>query len=176
MTNNELKAKFGEYMAIAIASKDPVKMRVLEDSFSRLFNKVADVHPEMAAAALEVLTAIEYYNYVTAEEATKIAASFVNDDKGFTGASDYSHGAHWKMEDMKGYLSSHNLPLEEKPYYNWPALWLTVNMVYSDFAENIMEMTGTRDGEKMAMSAYHMAVKKLKDLDRQHFIREYFHL
>ena len=77
---------------------------------------------------------------------------------------------------MKAFLSARNIPTEDKPFYNWPALWLTVNMIYSDFAEIIAEMTGSKENEKLAVSAYKMALKKLKDLDRPHFIREYFEL
>lgn len=176
MTNQELKDRFMYYMREAVESKDPSKMKVLADSFTRLFNKVVDAHPDLASATLDILSAIEYHNYITSEEAVKIATSFINDDKSITGASEPSHGPHWKMDEMKAFLSARNIPTEDKPFYNWPALWLTVNMIYSDFAENIAEMTGSKENEKLAVSAYKMALKKLKDLDRPHFIREYFEL
>lgn len=51
-----------------------------------------------------------------------------------------------------------------------------MNMIYSDFADEIVELIGEKNGEKIAVASYKMAVKKLKDLDRPHFLREYFEL
>ena len=93
-----------------------------------------------------------------------------------TGSGEPSKGAHWSMDALKGFLSQNGISLEDKPYYNWPALWLTVNMIYSDFANTLVELYGSKDNEYIAQASYKFAVKKLKDLDRPHFIREYFHL
>lgn len=58
----------------------------------------------------------------------------------------------------------------------WAALWLTVNMIYSDFANAFVAITGKKDNDTIATASYTFAVKKLKDRDRPHFIREYFEL
>ena len=176
MTSNELKTKFAEYMAIAVESKDSTKMRVLGDSYTLLFNEMADAQPTMVMAAFNLLATIEYNNYVTAEEATKIAASFVNDDKAITGNTEPSKGAHWSMEVLKNFLLQKGLYLEEKPFYNWPALWLTINMEYSDYANVMSESLGTKENERLAMIMYKMANSKLKDADRPNFIRKYYGL
>jgi hypothetical protein len=163
-------------MDMAVEAREPSKMQVLAATYTDLFGKVADAHPELAAAALAMLAPIEYNNYVTPEEAMAVASKFVNDDTKISGATTPSKGAHWPTDVLKSFLSSRNIPLEEKPYYNWPALWLTVNMIYSDYADTLSELLGTKDNERLATAVYKMAVKKLKDLDRPSFIRSYFGL
>jgi hypothetical protein len=80
------------------------------------------------------------------------------------------------MDALKGFLTQRGIAFEEKPYYNWSALWLTVNMIYSDYANVIVELVGSKDNERVATACYKMATAKLKDKDRPHFIREYFEL
>lgn len=168
MNNFELKEKFHDLYKKMANSKDVEQMRIFGGGFQRMFEKMADMHPDMAAATLAILEAIEYYNYVTTEEAMDAATKLVNDDG--------SPAPHWRMDEAKAFLTSRNIPLEEKPYYNFPALWLTMNMLYSDFAEVIVDMLGTNDNEKVATVFYQMAIKRLKDADRPRFIRRYFGL
>ena len=176
MTTQELKDRYAELYAEMASSKDTSKMRLFGTAFTQMFDKVAATHPDIASATIEFLQALEYHNYVTAAEASSIAHSFINDDMVLTGAPEPSVGAHWSMETLKGFLSQKGLPLEDKPYYNWPSLWLTVNMEYSDYADAISDMLGSKDNDKIAVASYKLAVKKLKDKDRPHFIREYFEL
>ena len=176
MNTQEMKNAFQQYMDMAVEAKEPAKMQILADSYTRLFNKVAEAHPELAEAALTLLAPIEFHNFVTPEEATKVAEGFINADKMLSGASEYSHGPHWSMDILKSFLAARNLPVEEKPYYNWPALWLTVNMIYSDFADSFADLLGSKDNERIATASYKFALRKLKDPDRPAFIREYFGL
>ena len=67
------------------------------------------------------------------------------------------------------------------PYYNCYALWVMANMLYSDHAQSVAEDMGYKTpaevlNEKMALSMYKKAVEKLKDVDRPHFVRQYFHV
>lgn len=176
MTTQELKDRYAHLYAEMAKSKDTSKMRLFGTAFTQMFDKVAASHPDIASATIDFLQAIEYHNYVTVTEATDVAHHFINDDIAITGGAEPSADAHWSMEALKGFLTQKGLPLEDKPYYNWPSLWLTVNMEYSDYADAISEMLGTKDNEKIAVACYKMAVKKLKDKDRPHFIREYFKL
>lgn len=171
----DVRDRFVELYKDMATSRDVSKMKLFGGAFKQMFDKVAVRYPDLAAETLEYLAAIEFNNYVTAAEAQEVASHFINDDKALTGAMEFSKGAHWKPDELKAFLMSRTLPLDEKPYYNWWALWLTVNMIYSDFAENIAELAG-KDNEKVATAAYKMAVKKLKDPDRHAFIREYFEL
>lgn len=176
MTAQELKSLYEGYYKEVVESKDPSKMLVLGGVTTRLFNEMADRHPDIAQREVEALEAMGFYNYVTLAEASEIASEFINDDTMITGNVAPSKGAHWSMATAKDFLTSRNIPLEDKPYYNWYALWLTMNMIYSDFADEIVELIGEKNGEKIAVASYKMAVKKLKDLDRPHFLREYFEL
>lgn len=176
MTTQEMKDHFQSLLGAAVEARDPAKMRTLADSYTRLFGKVAEAHPDIAMAALALLAPIEYHNYLTAEEATTIASKFINADRVVSGASEYSKGPHWSMDVLKSFLTSRNLPVEEKPYYNWPALCVAVNMIYSDYADTLADLIGTKDNERLATASYKMALRKLKDPDRPQFIRDYFDL
>lgn len=127
-------------------------------------------------SVLDVLSAMEYNNYVTAAEAVEEASHFINDDVMITGNPEPTRGARWSIDTAKGFLTTRGFALDDKPYYNWPALWLTMNMIYSDYADTIVELLGHKDSEKIGIASYKMAVKKLKDRDRPNFIREYFEL
>ena len=176
MNAQELKETFKRLYVKMSTSKDVEQMRLFGRAFAKVFEDLADKHPELAQDVIEMLRAIEWHNYVTAAEAMEIAVHFVNSDQGVTGAGEPSKGAHWSMDALKSFLEQRGLPLEDSPYYNWPTLWLVVNMMYSDFADVFVEVLGVENSEKMAVASYRMAVAKLKDVDRPRFVREYFDL
>ena len=176
MNASEMKAQFDALYATMANSKDPSKMRLFGTAFTRLFGRVADMNTDLATATLELLSAINYNNFVTLAEATEVSGRFINDDTMVTGLAEPTKGAHWSTSDLKNFLTQKGLPLEEKPYYNWAALWLTIYMIYSDYANVLAELLGSKDNERIATACYKMAVKKLKDRDRPHFVREYFEL
>lgn len=176
MNAQDLKARYAELYADMARSKDVSKMQHFGAAFTMMFEDVAEKHPDIAEDILEFLAGMEYNNFVTPAEATAVASNFINDDTFVSGASEPTKGSHWPMETLKSVLTQRGLPLEEKPYYNWPALWLTVNMEYSDYAEAFAKLFGSKENEKIATASYTFAVKKLKDRDRPHFIRKYFDL
>lgn len=176
MTTQEMREQFALLYDTMRESKDIAKMKYFGSAFSQMFDKVAVTDPKLAMATLDMLSAMEYNNYVTATEAAEEASHFVNDDTSITGNPEPSRGARWSMDTAKGFLATRGLPLEEKPYYNWPALWLTMNMIYSDYAEVIADVVGEKNADKIGETSYKMALKKLKDKDRPNFIREYFEL
>jgi hypothetical protein len=176
MNTQELQERFDVLYADMANSADVSKMKHFGAGFKQMFHKTANNDPRLAMAILEYLSVIEYNNYVTPEEAMDVASHFINDDMAITGSSEPTRGAHWSMDTAKSFLSARNIPTEEKPYYNWPALWLTMNMIYSDYASTLVELLGDKNGEKIAIASYKMALAKLKDKDRPKFIREYFEL
>lgn len=176
MTTNEIRTRYAELYENMKGSRDVSKMKRFGVAFSMMFDKVALQHPDIAMATLAMLEPIEYNNFVTPAEATEVAQGFINDDTLLSGATEPSRGAHWSIEILKGFFTQRGIPLEDKPYYNWPALWLTVNMIFSDYADALTKIVGSKDNEKIAMASYSLAVKKLKDRDRPQFIREYFDL
>ena len=176
MTTQEMKERFAQLYTTMANSKDVANMKYFGTAFARMFDNVATRDPKLAMATLESLEAMEYNNFVTRDEAVEVAAHFINDDMKVMSASEPSKGAHWSMDALKGFLSQKGLPLDDKPYYNWPALWLTVNMIYSDYADAFVSLLDKKDNETMAIASYTIAIKKLKDLDRPRFVREYFRL
>lgn len=176
MTTQEILERFALLYDEMEGSKDIAKMRHFGTGFKQMFEEIAYKDPKVAMTTLEYLAAMEYNNYVSVAEAIEEASHFVNDDMIIKGASMPSRGARWSMDTAKAFLTQRGIATEEKPYYNWPALWLTMNMIYSDFADTLAELLNDKEGDKIAVASYKMAVKKLKDLDRQHFIREYFEL
>lgn len=176
MTTQELKQHYDKLYDIMRDSKNVQNMRIFGDAFTRLFVKTAEMHPDLAEATINLLSAVEFNNFVSQEEATVVAAKFINDDTQLTGNEKPTLGPHWRMEDMKAFLASKQLPTSDKPYYNWPALWLTMNMTYSDFADAFVKLLGTKDAERIAMASYELAIRKLKDIDKPSFIRHYFDL
>jgi hypothetical protein len=172
----DISDRFAELYTDMATSRDVSKMKLFGGAFKQMFDKVAVRYPDPAAETMEYLAAVEFNNYVTSAEAQEVASHFINDDGTLTGATEPSRGAHWKPEELKAFLVSRTIPLDEKPYYNWWALWLTVNMMYSDFANALVDLLGTKDQEHLAVACYQLALRKLKDADRPAFIRDYFHL
>lgn len=154
-------------------SADVANMMTFGHAAKAMFEKMSKQHPAIAEEWLEKLSPIRYHNYLTPEEAEKITEALVNQDG--------SVGAHWSREAFGQMLNRLGAPVEDEPYYNKCALWAAANMVYSDHAESIAEDMGFNaptnvPAERMAKSCYHKAVEVLKDVDRPHFIRWYFHL
>lgn len=176
MTTKEIKERYDALYDYMKNSRDVRNMKLFGVASTNIFNKAAEIHPELAMAMLDMLSAMEYHNFVTPVEATEVAAHFVNEDTMVTGTPEPTKGPHWSMDVLKSFLAQRGLPLEEKPYYNWPALWLTVNMEYSDLANTFVELLGSKENERLAVASYKVALAKLRDLDRPHFVREYFEL
>lgn len=176
MKTEDLKARFNALYDKMVVSKDVANMKLFGAAFGKMFDKVASSMPDLAFSTIEMLSAVEFHNFVTMAEAQETAATFINDDKVVTGRAENSRGAHWRPDEVKAVLSPRGIALEESPFYNWWALWLTVNMMYSDYADTLAELIGSKDQERLAVACYKMAIRHLKDPDRPHFIREYFHL
>ena len=173
MNKEELKAKYDHLYKVMAESKNPENMMLFGRAEKHMFHELAEAHPEAAEAWLAMLAPVEWHNNLTEEEAEKVVARFVGHD----GAT----GAHWDADTFKNAVERLGGKLEDKPYYNMWALWVTANMIYSDHAQSIAEDMGYRtakeaDGTKMALSCYRKAVEKLKDPDRERFVRWYFHV
>ena len=154
-------------------SKDPEKMKVFGESAHHAFEKMCDMYPSMAKEWLESLEAMMWNNHLSQDQAATIASKIVNQDG--------THGPHWSMDTFFGVVPRLGGQLEDEPYYNKYALWLVANAHYSDFAvSTAMDMgyKSVREApeEKMALSMYRKAVESLKDADRKHYIRDYYHV
>lgn len=129
------------------------------------------VHPDMAEKFLSHIECIEWENFLSQDEAKNIGMRIVNQDgiKGF----------HWTYDVFTKAVESLGGVVEEKPYYNSYALYVTACTIYSDHALSIAMDLGYKEpkevpNEKMALSCYRKAVEKLKDIDGGFQVRKYF--
>lgn len=155
------------------SSSDVADMKTFGHSAKVMFEKMTIMAPGMAKEWLEMLEPIMWHNYLTLEQAKSLAEKLVNQDE--------SKGPHWSMDTFMGVVQRLGGKVEDAPYYNKNALWLVANAHYSDFAVSTSLDMGYKSvaevpEEKMALSMYRKAVESLKDVDRHHYIRDYYHM
>ena len=173
MTKEELKAKYDHLYKVMAESKQPENMMIFGKAEKHMFHELAEAHPEAAEAWLAMLMPVEWHNFLTEEEAKEIGEHMENQDG--------TMGYHWDADIFKAAVERLGGKLEDKPFYNMWALWVTANMEFSDHARSIAEDMGYKTpsevpSDKMALSCYRKAVETLKDPDRVSFVRWYFHL
>lgn len=173
MNAQEMKTKFDMLYKMMAASEDSEKMKTFGETACAVFYKMCDMYPSMAKEWLDSLESMMWNNYLSQEQAATIAAKIVNQDG--------THGPHWSMDTFFGVVPRLGGQIEEEPYYNRYALWLVANAHYSDFAASTAMDMGYKSvrevpEEKMALSMYRKAVESLKDVDRKHYIRDYYHV
>lgn len=162
----ELRNRYMELYDKMSRSKDVDKMKAFGAAEQWVFCMLEDKYPDIAHKWLDKLEASEWHNYLSEAEAIEIVAML----KGQDGRS----GAHWNLPTFASAVQSLGGEMERPPYYNKYALWATANMLYSDHAKSAKKYVG--DESKLPAYFYDLAVEKLTDIDRPHFIREYFHL
>lgn len=141
----------------------PEKMKVFGEAEKWAFDRLQERDPKLAEMWVDKLEATHWHNYLSKAEANEIVAKFINQDN--------SRGAHWSYDVFKGAVESLGGNMMEEPYYNCYALWVVTNMLYSDHYNSASEYVPKEDMPKFF---YLMAVEKLKDKDRPHFVRDYF--
>lgn len=68
-------------------------------------------------------------------------------------------------------MEQHGYVLEEEPYYNRCALYVTMSMIYSDDIESLKHFT---NGIDMFEFIHALALNRLKDKDKVFDVRKYF--
>lgn len=164
-TKEELVERYDELYHNMSTSSDVEKMKIFGRAEKDIFGRIAQAHQELACEWLSMIEAVEWCNYVTEDEAKELISKLKNQDD--------TMGAHWDYATMKSMAERKNVPIEEYPYFNSYALWVTMNMIYSDHNKSIRTFI---DENSATMLIYHMAVEKLKDRDRKHFLRPYFNI
>lgn len=171
MKADEIIQRYEELYHKMVSSKDPANMKIFGESEMWVFKEVAKVHPDLAESWLSHLEEVCWKNYLSDKEAVNISNRTVNQDG--------TKGFHWTYEVFTKAVQSLNGVIEEKPYYNSYALYVTANVCYSDHGLSIAMDMGYDDprkvpNEKMALSCYRKAVEKLKDIDMGFNVRKYF--
>ncbi len=138
-------------------------MQALGNLFLWLMEQTKLSNPAVFKEVVEKMNAANWNNYLTEAEASAIVSGFIN--------SDGSKGAHWSMSQVSNAVEELGGVPECEPYYNKCALFVTMNMIYSDFAVTLDHFV---EASNMVEVVYRLAVDKLKDKDRPRFIRGYF--
>lgn len=170
-TKEELISRYHQLFEKMVSEKKPKQMKIFGDAERYVFEDLAGAFPDKAESWLNQLEAICWDNYLSEKEMINIGKRLHN--------SDGTNGLHWNYDTFIRALQSLGGVVEEMPYYNSYALCAVANMVYSDHAKSISEDMGYKSisevsGEKMALSCYRKAVEKLKDIDDNFRVRDYF--
>lgn len=165
----ELIKKYDALYEEMAASKNPMRMMAFGDAEKWMFYSLVEKHPDLAEMWLKKLEASKWHNYLTEEEAEEVVESLM-EKRG----EEYVQRYEWDYPTFKNAVESLGGKLHEEPYYNCWALWATANMLYSDHNETIKEFIPVPN--LRVKMYYKLAVDKLKDFDRPHFVREYFGL
>lgn len=165
MTAQQLKAKYKELYDLMAVSGKTEYMMLFGSVLNEIMYWLIDNKTEAAAELIDRLSAIEWCNFLTQKEAENIVNSM-------------KPNAPWTRQVWDNALTSLNIEKEEKPYYNSCALWVTMNMIYSDSAESIAMIMGKPlaavGAEQMVRATHSLALDKLKDHDKVFNIRSYF--
>lgn len=173
MTTQELKDRYRHLYDVMRQSGRVENMQIFGRADNYFFNWHAENNPSMAKKWLEMLEPVVWNNYLSMDIAQQLASKIVNQDG--------SKGPHWSMETFFNAVPKLGGVIEDEPYYNKYALWLVANAHFSDFARSTSEDMGYNNIEdvppdKMALSMYKKAVESLKDVDRSHYIANYYHV
>lgn len=134
----------------------------------RLFGKIGresmvlltEKMPDKAQELIDKLCAINWDNYLTEREAEAIASKMDPQKP-------------WPREQWRTVMEQHGYPLDEEPYYNRYAMYVTMCMIYSDDIESLKHFAS---GVDMFEFIHALALNKLKDKDKVFSIRKYFDL
>ena len=173
MNTQELKERYKHLYDVMAQSKKVENMQVFGRADKYFFDMMAENNPAMAKKWINMLEPVVWNNYLSAEVAQELAMKIVNQDG--------SNGPYWSMDTFFSVVPKLGGTLDDEPYYNRYALWLVANAHYSDFARSTSEDMGYQSiaevpAEKMALSMYKKAVESLKDVDRSHYIANYYHV
>lgn len=155
--------RYEELYQLMATSADTAKMQVFGEADKWAFAKMAERDPATAQVWLDKLEPMMWNNYLSKAEAEAIVAKFENED-GTT-------GAHWSYDTMRSAVEGLGAKMCDEPFFNGWALWVVMNMLYSDHAKSVDEFVPKEEQVKFY---YAMAVEKLTDKDRSHFVRRYF--
>jgi hypothetical protein len=167
MTQAEIKDKYTMLYDYMATSQKPEYMKAFGHAMNEMMDWFIINKPEAAQEWVEQLCAIKWHNYLTTKEAEAIVSKM-------------NPKAPWSRDVWNKAMDSFGIPTEESPYYNSCALWVVMNMVYSDSAQTIaklMEASLAEIPQQQLVKAVHaFALDKLKDTDGVFNVRKYFGL
>ena len=160
MNSQELKQQYAELYSYMANSKKPENMKAFGSVMTEMYQWMADNKPDAAADWLNKLEAIKWHNYLTPKEADMIVSG-MNPQRP------------WSREQWRQVMEQHGFKLEEEPYYNRCALYVTMSMIHSDSSETLKRYA---NGNDLLEVIHALALDKLKDRDGNFSVRSYFGL
>jgi hypothetical protein len=165
--NDDMMCRFERLYDQMSASGEVKNMRLFGSVMKEMFAWFVAYKADAAENWLEKLESMKWKNYLTKQEAEEIVSKM-------------SPKCPWRRDVWASAMEANGYALEETPYYNSCALWVTMCMIYSDSSSSIhaiMKMAGGTEGvsDKDFFAAVHMlALDKLKDADGVFDVRRYF--
>lgn len=167
MEHTEIIKVFDELYNKMATSNKPKYMQVFGETMKCMMHDMVELRPDVAMEYLDKLEAINWYNYLSKKEANMIVSNMT--PKGG-----------WNISEWNRYMETYSICTEEEPYYNKWAMYVTMNMIYSDSSDTIAKIAGKsliEMPEKDLFEAIHLlALDKLEDQDGMFDIRAYFHV
>lgn len=163
MNTQEMKQKYTMLYDMMATSGKAENMKLFGSAMNDMMDWMIQNKPDYAQEVIEKLCAIRWDNYLTRKEADKIVSEMVP-------------AAPWSYDTWKKAMDSLALDIEHEPNFNACALWVTMNMLYSDHAETLAMAMGTTTSEISPEVFYHLAKDLLRDKDEKFNIRTYFGL
>lgn len=151
-----------DYMAMSGEKKN---MQIFGDVMTEMYEWFATNKTDMAKDFLDELCAVKWHNYLSKKESDEIIAKMLPKPI-------------WAYDTVIKALTDLGFSVEEDPYYNTYALWVTLSSIYSDSADTIANIMGktkdTVENADMLKACYHLAIDKLKDGDNVFNVKRYF--
>lgn len=167
MEQKDIMNKFGRLYNKMSVSNKPRYMHIFGETMRCMMEDMVDWKPEVAKEYLDKLEAIDWRNYLSKKEAMEIVDGM--EPKGG-----------WSISEWEKLMDAHDACLEDSPYYNKWAMYVTMNMIYSDSGSTIAKIAGHTlsdiPKEELFDAIHMLALDKLKDKDGMFDIRSYFHV
>lgn len=167
MQQKDIMSHFERLYSKMATSKEPKYMQVFGNVMTCMMKDIADWNVETAQGYLDKLEAINWCNYLSKKEAVSIVDSM--EPKGG-----------WNISEWEKCAEDYDTRIEDTPYYNKWALYVAMNMIYSDSVCSIAKIAGKTlpemPKEELWNAIYMLALDKLKDKDGIFDIRSYFHV
>ena len=158
MNAQEMKDKYWSLYEYMANSKKPENMKAFGRVMTTMMDDSIQSNPSKAEEYINKLESIKWKNYLTPAEADKIVAAM-------------EPKAPWSRDQWKAAMDQYGYPLEEWPFYNRCALYVTMNMIMSDSSATIGKYVANEDLFRLV---HELAVDKLKDKDGVFSVRKYF--
>lgn len=167
MEQKEIMNMFDKLYTKMSTSSDPSNMHVFGNTMKSMFKDMMEWRPDVAQEYLDKLEAINWKNYLSKKEAVTIVNGM-----------EPSGG--WDVSEWERCMENMDFRTEDSPYYNKWAMYVAMNMIYSDSASTIAKIAGKSlpemPKEEMFKAIHCLALDKLKDKDGMFNIRAYFHV